>query len=84
MNDRVKEFVLDYIQRDYTIDSSDTDIMNLNYVEAGYVDSVAMVSFIYSIEAEFGIRLTNDDLTNPDFKIVGKLIDLISRKIDGK
>lgn len=83
MNNRIKDFVLEYLQRDYTIDSN-VDIMNMNYIEAGYIDSVAMVSFIYSIEAEFDIRLTNDDLSNPDFKIVGKLIELIDRKMTKK
>lgn len=75
-----KEFIINYIQREYTI-TSDTDIMNLNYVEAGYVDSLGMIQFIIALEEEFGIEFDDKELENPDFKIVGKLIIIVNAKI---
>lgn len=79
--ENVKEFVIDYIQREYTIPDG-VDIINLNFVEEGYVDSIGLVQFIYTIEDEFGISFSDDDLQNPDIKVVGKLITFIEAKME--
>lgn len=76
----VKTFVLDYIQREYTL-PSDADILSLNYAEAGYIDSLGMIQFIATLEDEFGIAFSDDDLMNPDMKVVGKLIQLVESKL---
>ena len=75
----IKEFIVDYIQREYTV-PEDIDIMNLNYVEEGYVDSMGLIQFIAIVEEEFGIFFTDDELANPDIKVVGKLIELVREK----
>lgn len=75
----VKEFVIDYIQREYTIDKN-IDIMELNYIESGYIDSMGLIQFIATIEDEFGIEFTDDDLENDDIKVVGKMIEMINKK----
>lgn len=75
----VKEFVLDYLQREYTL-PEDIDVMELNYVDSGYVDSLALIQFIATVEDEFGITFTDDELSNPDIKVVGKLIRMIFDK----
>lgn len=77
----VKEFVTEYIQREYTV-PEDVDIMTLNYIEAGYIDSMGYIQFISTIEDEFDIEFEVEDIENPDMRIVGKLIDFINRKIN--
>lgn len=77
----VKDFVIDYIQREYTI-PDDVDIMNLNFVEQGYVDSLGLIQFIYTLEDEFGITFSDEDLKNDDLKVVGKLISIVESKIE--
>jgi len=79
--EKVKEFIVDYIQREYTI-SEDIDIMELNYVEAGYIDSLGMIQFIAVIEDEFGISFSDDELADPDIKVVGKLINMVVKKLE--
>ena len=76
----VKEFVSEYIQREYTV-ADDIDIMTLNYVESGYVDSMGLIQFIATIEDEFSIEFEDEELENPEIKVVGKLIELIERKM---
>lgn len=78
--ENIKEFIVDYIQREYTV-PEDADIMNLNYVEEGYVDSMGLIQFIAIVEDEFGIVFTDEDLANPDIKVVGKLIELVAGKM---
>lgn len=78
--ENVKDFVVDYIQREYTI-PDDVDIINLNFVEEGYVDSLGLIQFLYTLEDEFGISFSEDDLKNDDMKVVGKLIKIIESKM---
>lgn len=80
--ENVKEFIIDYIQREYTI-PEDIDIMNLNYVEEGYVDSLGLIQFIAVIEDEFGVTFTEEELASPDVKVVGKMVNLIASKMEG-
>lgn len=75
----IQEFITNYIQREYTI-PEDVDILSLNYIETGYVDSLGLIQFIATIEDEFSIEFTDDDLANPDIKVVGKLIKMIEEK----
>ena len=77
----VKEFVTEYIQREYTV-PEDKDIMALNFIEEGYIDSMGYIQFISTIEDEFGIEFEVEDIGNPDMRIVGKLIEFISNKIN--
>lgn len=79
----IKEFVTEYIQREYTV-PEDVDIMTLNYIEAGYIDSMGFIQFVSTIEDEFNIEFEVEDIENPDMKIVGKLIDFISAKVTEK
>ena len=69
------------IQREYTV-PEDVDIMTLNYIEAGYIDSMAFIQFISTIEDEYDIEFEVEDIENPKLRIVGKLIDFIQAKID--
>lgn len=77
----VKEFVTEYIQREYTV-PEDKDIMTLNYIEEGYIDSMGFIQFISTIEDEFGIEFEVEDIENPDVRIVGKLIEIVNSKLD--
>ena len=76
----VKEFVLDYLQREYTI-PDDVDIMNLNYKEAGYIDSLGFLQFMATIEDEFDIVFSDEEYTSQDIYVVGKLVELIEEKL---
>ncbi len=77
----VKEFVTGYIQREYTV-PEDKDIMALNFIEEGYIDSMGYIQFISTIEDEFGIEFEVEDMENPDLRIVGKLIEFINKKLE--
>lgn len=76
----IKGFVTEYIQREYTV-ADDVDIMNLNYIEAGYIDSMGLLQFIATLEDEFGITFSDEDMSNPDIKVVGSLIAMIEKKV---
>lgn len=79
--DNVKDFIIEYIQREYTI-PVDTDIMNLNFVEEGYIDSFGFIQFVAVIEDEFGITFTDEELMSDDIRIVGKTVELVKHKME--
>ena len=76
----IKEFIIDYLQREYTIEVE--DIMSLNFVETGYVDSFGLLTFILSLEQEYGIEFSEDELQDPSFKVVGSLIETVAKKVE--
>ena len=78
---RVEEFITEYIQREYTI-PQEVDIFSLNYIESGYIDSLGLLQFVATIEDEFGIEFSDEELESLDIKVVGTLIRMIERKID--
>lgn len=77
--DTVKEFVIDYIQREYTV-PEEVDILTLNYIESGYVDSMGLLQFIATLEDEFQIEFSDEELESQEIKIVGELIRMIENK----
>lgn len=81
MKSKIEEFVVEYIQREYTFPEG-TDIMSLNYVESGYVDSLGLIQFIATLEDEFGIEFTDEDMESPDLRVIGKLIVIIQNKMN--
>jgi acyl carrier protein len=53
-------------------------------VESGYIDSLAMLKFVVELEDKFGIEFFDDELSLPNFKIVGGLIKLVESKVGQK
>ena len=77
----IKEFILDSIQKEYALPSSvNTDAFN--YAESGYIDSVGMIRFVVELEDRFGISFTDEELSDPAFKVVGTLARMIQEKME--
>jgi len=80
MSDQIKHFVINAIEKKSKL-PADCEIDSFNYVDSGYVDSMGMVKFVLSIEAEFDIELASADMESPEFKTIGGLIEIIKSKI---
>ncbi len=78
--DKIQEFLLEYIQREYSLPEN-IDFSTFNYVESGYIDSMGLLQFIATIEDEFGIEFSDDDLENPELNVIGSLVDIIKNKM---
>lgn len=75
----IRKFILNYLQKEYTF--PDKDIDAIDYVENGYINSLAMLKFVIELESKFGIEFSDDELSLPDFKLVGGLIGLVKLKV---
>ena len=79
----IEEFIVDYLQREYTI-SQDVDIKKLNFVDEAYIDSLGMINFIVELEDNFDITFTDEEIVSDEFKVVGTLTERIEKKLENK
>ena len=78
-NMKTKDFILEDLQKEYDIEGLE-NIDRLNFVEEGYITSLGIIQFVIALEEQFGIEPESSD----DFKIVGKLVAMVERKIASK
>lgn len=76
----IKEKVLELLQVKYTLPQN-IDLDQFNYIEEGYVDSLATIKFVCDLEEIFSIEFSDDEVMSDDFQIIGKLITLIEKKV---
>jgi acyl carrier protein len=70
----VREFLGQFI--------SDTDIdSDLNYFEAGLLNSMFAMQLLLFVEEEFGIQVTNDDLDVKNFESLNAVAEFVTRKM---
>lgn len=79
-----KEFVFTYLSRTQAIPGeTEQEQLATDYLQAGLVDSLALIELVVAIEELLQIELTQDDFEDPRFKTVGGLIDMLEQKADG-
>lgn len=76
----VQEYIIDYLQREYSL-PEDIEYETFNFVEEGYIDSMAMVQFIVLLEDEFDISFSDDELRDCSFKTIGGLTAIVEKKM---
>lgn len=79
----VREFILDRLQKEYSFKEG-TEIEKINYVEEGYMDSLGLIQFIGELEDEFDIEFSDEEMMDDSFRVVGSLIDLVTKKVGEK
>ncbi|MDM8564770.1 phosphopantetheine-binding protein [Candidatus Halobeggiatoa sp. HSG11] len=80
MSEKIRNFVISAIEKKGKL-PKDCDIDSFNYIDSGYVDSMGIIKFMISIEAEFNIELTESNMESPEFKTIGGLVGIIKNKI---
>lgn len=78
--DEVRPFILKRIQRKARLPAG-ADLARLDYIDAGYVDSIGIIKFVLEIEEAFDVAIGEDELTSPEFRTVEGVIALIEGKL---
>ncbi len=79
MSNDIEQFIIDYLSSkgaDIPADSAAA----YNYVDAAIIDSFETLAFIMSLETEFAIKLTPEDLLDDNIRTIGGLSQLIENK----
>lgn len=82
MQDNITEFIIKLIEKKGKLPENG-DINTFNYIDSGYIDSIAIIKFAVELESKFNIEITDDDIISKEFKTVGGLVSLIKRKQNG-
>lgn len=72
--DETGQWVVDWFSRQYPVDESQLD---LNYFDAGLIDSFAIIELIGDIEAEFPVRFNDEHFQDPRFTTIRGLSEMI-------
>ena len=80
MSDKIKHFVVKAISKKNKLPVG-IDVDTFNYIDTGYVDSMALITFTVELESEFDIEISDDDIMSPDFKTIGGLVSIIKNKL---
>ena len=77
---RIEKKLIDYFKQntDTTVDSETL------LIEEGVIDSMGVMELIAFIEANYNVKLIEDDLTIENFKTIGSIKKLILSKNEGQ
>jgi acyl carrier protein len=77
----VKNKIRNFIQHNINILDEEIQVKdNDNIFQLGFVDSMFAMKLVSFLEKEFGIELTNDELTLENFHSVDNMFSLLNRK----
>lgn len=61
------------------LDLSATPAPTFDYVEAGHLDSMALMHLVVALEDRFDIELADQDIVSPEFRTFGGLVAIVTR-----
>ncbi len=80
MKDSIRQFVIQLIEKKGKL-KENADIDSFNYIDTGYIDSIGIIKFIAEIESQYDIEISESDMESEEFRTVGGIVSIISRKI---
>ena len=78
----VKDFLLDYFKERF--DDIGDNLAGVDLIEDGYIDSMALYSFVAKLEDQFDIQFSDEELLSRDFRKLDTLAKLVEKKITSK
>ena len=76
----ISKYLVDYIFKNKKYD----DMLSMNYIENGFIDSMSVIKLVVEIENKFTIEIDEEDIMTTGFKTVNGLTDIIYKKISSK
>jgi acyl carrier protein len=76
VQERVKQFV---VENFYVSDPSELT-EDTSLIEGGYVDSTGMLEVIALLEAEFGIKVADQETVPENLETIGRICAYVARK----
>ena len=83
MTNSIRQFVLRLIEKKDKLPKN-VNVDSFNYIDSGYVDSLGIIKFVVEIESLYDIEISESDMESLEFRTVGGLVSIISRKIRSK
>lgn len=78
MQDEVRDFMIGFFKEKGLSDmDSETELLDINYLDKGIIDSFGIVEMIVGLEGEFGITFPSEEMQKEEFGTVGGLIGIV-------
>ena len=78
----VKDFLLSYFKERF--DDIGDNLAGVDLIEDGYIDSMALYSFVAKLEDQFDIQFSDEELLSHEFRKLDTLAKLVEKKIASK
>ena len=75
--DTLKKYIRDELAPEYDLNDLDAE---QSLIETGILDSMGIVKLVAFIEAEYQIKVEDEDLLPENFEKISSIAELISRK----
>lgn len=76
--DKIEEFIMAELEKFGDIKNDNSS--QFNFIDSGFIDSLSIMKFIITVEQEFNIQFTDEDLLSGNFKTISGLAKIISAK----
>ncbi len=81
MNINVEETVLAILKERGPLPKSAEERANLDYIEAGLVDSLGLMNLVTELETALDIELEEEDFMQDKFRTIGGLIETLQQAV---
>ncbi|ACT60003.1 acyl carrier protein [Hirschia baltica] len=81
MNINVEETVLAILKERGPLPKSSQERANLDYIEAGLVDSLGLMNLVTELESALDIELEEEDFMQDKFRTIGGLIETLQQAV---
>ncbi len=79
--DEIVSYIKEYVEREYDIPAG-RDILEFDFLDEGYVDSISFFAFMAEIEDRYNIEISDEELSNRQLSTIGGLANFIRKRID--
>lgn len=81
----IKEWVISWFEKNTIVKKDEVkNVLDENYFERGWMDSLKFIEFITDIEDTFKIQFSNDEFQNRMFSTIDGLCKIIESKKNDK
>lgn len=82
--DRVEEAVVNYFKSKGEIPAASREqILSFAYLDAGFIDSMGIITMVMTLEQEFNIQIGPDQLQSDEFRTIGGIVGIIRNLLQG-
>ena len=79
---KIKQYIVSSLGKIRTLDRETLkDIDNFDFINSGHLDSMEILKFNMLIENKFKIKITPNQVTSKNYKIINGLINIIFKKL---
>jgi acyl carrier protein len=80
---KIYEYICSNLENFHSINTlEEIEILKLNFIEEGFIDSYSLIHLISDIESQFKIQFNPEDLESEEFKTIGGLINIIMKRTE--